>query len=178
MFNVSKIIGKSIFPLFPKTMNIANAQAKYCTMKSTSVFELSKIFEDIEQISSLKTIKINTQKRSIKKLKKITEKFIAEFYELFLGEGKICIKDFSFHNAVIIFNKIIESIPKLNVKNNRLTNILSEAYVQNGIILSKGGIKESAKAFEYFKISANLNPKNELAKEKILEMRYECGELQ
>ena len=56
-----------------------------------------------------------------------------------------------------------------------LQNILAEAYVQEGIILSKASTQEIEQAFQNFKKAVDVDPHNKLAKQKL--MQYERGEL-
>jgi tetratricopeptide (TPR) repeat protein len=175
-------VTKNVFlPFFSKT-NSENIVKTFTRNNSsialTTNVEWSKMLEDIEKSSSFfKTIGYNAPKKSVEKVKKDAEQFMVDVYESALKEGQAYLQNFKFSNAMVIFDKIIESVPELNVKNRALNRILSEAYAQGGIILYKGGIKDNEKAFEYFKIAAGLNPKNELAKEKLSEMKYERGEI-
>ncbi len=131
---------------------------------------------DIEKTSSFFKKLKNDKPKPLEKVKEDAVQFMADIYESALKEAKLKLQNFEFSKASVIFYKMIESIPKLTLKNDPLNRILAEAYLQEGVILSKGNIKESEKAFEFFKIAADLDPKNELAKEKLLEMKYESGD--
>jgi len=168
---------KQIMDIYKKMEKVSTHNNS--TMALTTNVEWSKMLEDIEKTCSFsKTIKYNAnvRKKSVEKVIKNAERFMVDIYGSALKEGQNRFKNYEFSNALVIFDKIIENISELNVQSRALNKVLSEAYVQGGIVLYKGGIKDNEKAFEYFKIATDLNPKNKLAKEKVSEMRYERGE--
>lgn len=102
---------------------------------------------------------------------------ILDIYQLALMEAKIASQKYEFTKASNTFKYIIHSIPSLNIHSTVLQNILAEAYVQEGIILSKGSTQEAEQAFQNFKKAVDLDLHNKLAKEKLLAMQYERGEI-
>lgn len=175
-----KAIEKANLPLFYKKSGnriIRESARNAVSVAHAHTVGWPELFEDIEKTRSFFKKLKNDKLNPVEKVKEDAAQFMADIYELALKEAKLKLQNFEFSKASVIFYKMIESIPKLTLKNDPLNKILAEAYLQEGIILSKGNIKEGEKAFEFFKIAADLDPKNELTKEKLLEMQYERGEM-